>query len=62
MAELTVMAQIELTSRRSPIFRTPRIKSGTFITKTVTPTGRAGSSRLRIWAAPVSPPKAKWLG
>ena len=29
---------------------------------TITPTGRTGQMRLRIWAIPVTPPKAIWLG
>ena len=60
--ELIAMQYSEESSSPTPIRRTPATNRGTFITITITPTGRTGQTRLRIWAIPVSPPKAIWLG
>ena len=60
--ELTAMANRLLTSRWPPSSRQPARNSGTLITMVSTPTGSMGSRALTIWARPVTPPMAIWLG
>lgn len=59
--ELTAVAKRVPTSSFGPWRRTPS-SSGTFITNTVRPTGKAGSRRFKIWAMPVKPPITILLG
>ena len=61
-ALLTTMAYRLLTSRWPPIFFQPMRNSGTFISAEDAPTVRAGNQWCKIWARPVTPPMANWLG
>ena len=60
--ELTAMAYRLLTSRRPPRSRQPARNSGTLTRMDSTPTGRTGTRAFTIWARPVTPPMAIWLG
>ena len=56
------MAYREDTSRWPPMYFHPRKKRGTFMAKTVPPTGSTGMTALSTWPRPVRPPMATWLG